>query len=206
MVLTESQMEMLQDLINTGISKGVSVLNTMVKSPVQLRVPVIKLISPDSLIAEVRSLAEGECWVVRVGFSGPVSGVSELLFPPECVETLASTMISGTPPGANPEEIQMSALSEMGNVVLNGVMGAMANALQVRFRYSVPTNVRESAAAAWQRSHGVCHSGILFAEAHFEIEDLEVGGIIALFFVIDSVEDLMKALDRKAKSAEVGHV
>lgn len=204
MVLTESQIETLKDLINTGVSNGANVLNTMVKSPVQLSVPVVKLISPDGLTSVIRSLAEGECSAVRVGFSGPVSGVSELIFPPDCAGKLAAELVRETPPGADLEEVQMSALCEMGNVVLNGVIGAIANALQLRFRYSVPTHVRESAAAAWQRSRGVCPSGILFAEAHFELEDLGVGGVIALFLELDSVENLVKALERKAEGAGVG--
>ncbi len=197
MKLSERQLDMLKELINIGVGQGAAILNTMLRSHIRLRVPEVKLLSFEELHSELDSYVKGRLASVSVGFSGKAQGSSALLFPPESIRKLESAMT-----GKNTDPAEAGAVNEIGNIVLNGVMGTIANMLKVNFRYSVPSYC-EGDTGQLLGTGSVCKKTTsLMARTHFSVDELGVSGDILLLFELTSLDDLLAAIDAHLDATE----
>ena len=72
-------------------------------------------------------------------------------------------------------------LGEIGNVVLNGVMGTIANILGLQFEFSVPCYLEETAENLFRHVKANSDNLLLFARTQFVHEDLDIEGDATLF-------------------------
>ncbi|MEO1349410.1 MAG: chemotaxis protein CheC, partial [Cyanobacteria bacterium J06635_15] len=79
---------------------------------------------------------------------------------------------------------------EVGNIVLNSVMGAMSNALAQKLTFSVPIYQETSVEALTHSLGQDTSAAVILAQTHFKIEDLQISGDIILFFKMQLFFDL----------------
>ncbi len=75
-------------------------------------------------------------------------------------------------------------LTEIGNVVLNTVMGTMSNAMTKNLEYSVPKYLEDTLDHLLENMISSSAQTILLAQAHFMTEETEIKGDIILFFQV----------------------
>ena len=98
----------------------------------------------------------------------------------------------------------MDTLSEVGNIIINSVMGSITNFVNQRLDYSVP-HYAENAIHKLVGNHiDDPEYSIILAKAHFSIENLEVDGEIILIFGVGSLEALLQAIEAFKKKLESG--
>jgi len=100
------------------------------------------------------------------------------------------------------DAIQAGTLSEVGNIVLNSVMGGVSNSLKMDLTYSVP-NYREDDFSALMQAHA--RSGatvILYIKARFSIKEFEIVGDIIIFLEVGSFDRLLEAVHKYAQAME----
>ncbi len=192
---TERQIEALRELINIGVGKGASVLNTMLNSHIVLNVPEVKILSNDELINELSVLGDGKLSAIDLKFTGEFSGTAQLLFPSETALIFVNTLVGESPVGMDFDSIKAGTLCEVGNVVLNGVMGSISNILKLRFNYSVPGYFEEKADALIDARVADTDIGILLAKTSFAIKELDITGNVVLFFEVGALVKLILAID-----------
>jgi chemotaxis protein CheC len=198
MNLTLEQMDALKELINIGVGRAAGVLNEMLQSHVRLRVPSIKVLSLPELDEEMKGLNEESLSAVQLPFKGPFSGTASLVFPTESAANLVGVLIgdeTGTP---DLDSIKIGALTEVGNIVLNGVMGSIGNVLQLQVEYAVPTYMEGNVGHLVAPDVSEHHTTILLAETRFTVEHLHVDGNIILIFEVGAFDALLDAIQGSA--------
>jgi chemotaxis protein CheC len=190
----KTQMDALSKLVTQGTKSGVEVLMQMLGADIVLDVPTIAYLDSDG--TTTADISAGEVFtVVAVGFDGRLKGNSGLFF-----EASSTGKFVGQVAGddADEEEINFIAagvLTELGNIVLNRVMGAISNALQLSLDYVVPDFYQGELSRLWQVDAARDPLDGLLVRTRFEVSDMETNGQIAIFFEKASFQSVADKID-----------
>lgn len=199
MKLSTRQLDALQELVNIGIGQAAGVLNDMIDSPIRLQIPYLQILTPIDVEEELEQHLNGEqIAAVQLKFTGSFGGIAQLVFPTNSAALLV-TMLTGEEVGTHDlDSVKIGTLSEVGNIVINGVMGAISNVLQQRLNYSIPT-YSEGTIASLLISGGLAtDTVVLLAQTSFMIERLHIEGDIILIFNVNSFDTLLTAINQLA--------
>ena len=196
MNLTVDQIDILQELVNIGVGRSAGVLNEMIGSPISLRIPYIQFLSPLELQPELKIRFNGEpLSTVRLNFTGAFAGTAELIFPTESASTLVEVLTGEAPGTPDLDAVKIGTLLEVGNIVLNGIMGSLSNVLTKHLEYSLPTYLEGKVDKVMNSKQLEPNASILLAHTRFEIEQLQIAGNIILIFKVGSFDAILKAID-----------
>lgn len=197
MQLTNEQIDALKELVNIGVGRAASMLNEMVDSRIILEIPYIKILSAADLQQELVQKFNHDCFAaVRQSFTGSFSGVAELVFPTQSASKLVSVLTGENLGSPDLDAVKIGTLSEIGNIVINSVMGSISNVLKQHMNYALPVYL-EDTVENLLTSNNISNSTILLAQASFIIEQLEIMGDIVLIFEVNSFDALLTAIERQ---------
>jgi chemotaxis protein CheC len=194
--LSAIQLDALRELINIGVGRAAGILNALIQSHVHLHVPFVEVLSPAAVESKAQTLGRDMLSTVQLSFRGPFSGVASLVFPPESAAKLIAVLTNEDFPADDLDSIRIGTLTEVGNIVLNGVMGVIGNELQQRIHYSVPTYAESSMEILFFLNDSNGHRTVIWAQAQFTIEQHQINGDIVLLFEVGSFNVLLDAIDR----------
>lgn len=199
MHLTDCQLDILRELINIGVGKAGGLINQMVKSHVRLELPEILVLSSDEMAEYIRARGTEVLSTVRMGFRGPFSGWSGLIFPRESASWLVSQLLGGEPDPSDIgdmdfDSLRIGTIQEVGNIVLNGVMGSIVNVLKVNIEY-FPPDYFETDLKGLLGAENTNTSMVLMIKTQFLMEKGVAEGEVVIIFHIATFENLLKALD-----------
>lgn len=181
---TNRQIGALKELINIGVGQGASTLNAMLRSQIFLQVPFIKIISLEELKKEMEALGGDQLATVGLKFKGCFSGTAELVFPSSSASKLITVLTDEDLGTIDLDSIRAGTLCEVGNIVLNEVMGSISNILQLQLRYTVPDYTEQGMDNMSTLAYKEDNRAILLARTRFAVEELQTGGDIILLFEI----------------------
>lgn len=115
-----------------------------------------------------------------LGFSGSFSGSAQLLFPTDSAVKLVSVLTGEQKGSPDLDSLKISTLSEVGNMVINGIMGLIGNILDQPLDYAVPYYAEEEIEALLLKEESVDSGSVLLAPTHFSIEELPIQGDTAV--------------------------
>lgn len=190
----EQCIESIREMINIGMGNGASVLNMMLNSHIILQVPDIKFVNRNELLSELSDNRQEKLTAVNMGYTGEISGDVQLIFNRDSAIQLVTVLVGEDAAGDMVEELGAGALVEMGNVVLNGVMGSMSNMLKFTLSYTVPGYIEDAAENLVMVEIDDNDTSILMAKTSFEIKEFNITGNLVLFFKDDSVTKLLEAV------------
>jgi chemotaxis protein CheC len=195
--LTDAQLDVLQELLNIGVGRSAAMLNRMLNLHVSLQIPLIKVLPRIEILQELeKRLGFDQVSAVRLGFNGSFNGVAHLVFPPLSAAKLVAALLSeDTEEPDDLDALKTGALSEVGNVVLNGVMGEISNILHQQLRYSIPAYTEVPVSYLCVSEEVDQQSPVILAQAQFLIEQLLIVGDIILIFNINSFNILLLAIE-----------
>ena len=162
MPLDPRQTDALKELMNVGVGRAAGILNHMVSSHVQLLVPDITILNIGDLAEKLEEVMAEKVAVVRLRFEGSFSGTAELIFPTESANNLVAVISDEEPGTPDLDSAKTAALTEVGNIVLNGVMGTFANMLKQHLEYNLPAYSEDAIGVLGTSFNGkadetVCH-------------------------------------------------
>ncbi|HWQ10273.1 MAG TPA: chemotaxis protein CheC [Holophaga sp.] len=193
MTLTPLQLDILQELINIGVGRAAGMLNQMVNTHIQLQVPVLKVLTPAQLAEMYAARPNSVFSAVQLTFTGEFAGISALIFPPESASKLVTVVLGNEAMPTDPL-MRSGTLQEVGNIVLNGVMGSIANILKEPLRYSPPGYIEADIASIVGAGDGM----ILVARTQFSMKDHLIEGEVLIIFSLSSFDSLLTAIDALA--------
>lgn len=174
------------NLVALGIEQAQATLNELTDSPIQFQSPILETLTPQFLRERLQELFGSEpISVAQLPFRGGFAGTSQLFFLTDSADALTEALTGETPDSPDFSLAKAEMLTEIGNIVLNGIMGTMSNALTKSLEYSVPSYREERIDNIWRSHSFEGQSTILFAQAGFALEEFQVTGDIILFFQVD---------------------
>jgi chemotaxis protein CheC len=196
--LSESHIDALQELINIGIGRAASMLNQMVESRIALGIPVVRILCLEELQKELKLRFQEKYFAsVRLNFTGSFSGKANLIFPTESASTLVSILTGEQAGSIDLDSVKIGTLSEVGNIVINGIMGSISNMLNQHLHYGLPVYLEDSIEHLLSLENSSEQIVFILAQARFDIEMLEIMGDIVLIFEMDSFDALIEVINQK---------
>lgn len=200
MILTDEQIDALKELINIGVGRASGVLSSMIDCRIRLEVPSIQIIPLSELAKEVSRIGRGQLSAVKLGFKGSFTGTAALVFPPDSAAKLVSLLVRDETDTPDLDAVKVGTLNEIGNIVINGVMGSVSNVLRQHIDYSLPAYVEDSLEHMLAASASGTDFLILLAHTRFTVEEFMIEGNIVLVFESKSFDSLIAAIDRDRRA------
>jgi chemotaxis protein CheC len=191
------QADALQEVVNIGVGYAASLLNEMVTSPIILQVPMVRVLSAEeAMVILGEEIESSKLTAVRLGFQGVLSGKAELIFPAESASLLVATVTGEDLDSPDLDALKIGTLTEIGNIVINSIIGSISNLLKYQLIYTLPIylegNLKEilgfngySSSATW-----------ILAQACFTIATMNITGNMILIFELGSFDLLLEALEK----------
>ncbi len=193
MSLTSDEQDALREVINIGIGRAAATLSDLIGTRIELAVPRLRVLEPDETEPGVVRGIEGPFVLVTQDFSGPCSGRSALLLPRPSAVRLAQ-ILGGVDQPTDELDLELRGiLTEVGNIMLNGVLGSLANQIEARFDYAVPWFDPEPPEQLWANSQAR-REVALVAEAEFRVRQAFITGELLLLFESGGVETILDAI------------
>lgn len=194
MIRREDFNDAITELVNVGVGRAAASLGTMVNEPIELSVPQLLTITFDELDRYLDlETQEDRLSMVQQEFGGRVGGTASILFPLESARRLVGLLTGGA---LSSEELDLereAALTEVGNVVINSVMGTIGNITGMEIDYHLPEYLecRRMDLPETFRSHDLLLAMVLIA-----ISGQEIRGHLILLFDLPSLQKLEEVIQR----------
>ena len=201
--ICEAHIDALQEIINIGIGRAAGMLNQMLKLEIYLGIPAVQVLSRKDLQKELKLRFHEKTFAsVRLNFTGSFSGKANLIFPAESASTLVSILTGEELGSPDLDSVRIGTLSEVGNIVINGIMGSISNILNQHLHYALPIYSEDSIEHILSLNNSSDQTVFLIAQARFDIEILEILGNIVLIFEVDSFDALIEIINQELLQLE----
>lgn len=137
--LSKTQIDVMHEVINIGTGHAADALSRLLDEKVMVEVPDVKMV-PIGKVPDHLGGPELPIVGIYFRFSGDLSGSILLFIPESVIATLIEFLTAGIPldDPAERENVQRSALMELGNIVANSYINAIAELMDMRIFISVP--------------------------------------------------------------------
>ncbi|MDX8404924.1 MAG: chemotaxis protein CheC [Mariprofundus sp.] len=194
MQLNHDQRDVITELMNIGVGHAASTLHSLIGHKIVLVVPEVSLITLASYYAAQSGNADELLSTICMDFHGAFEGSASLMFPTDSANILVTALTGETADSLEMDELRAGTLAEVGNILLNGVIGSIGNVLNVSLNYSVPEHMESPIANIFRRNNSDGEA-VLLARTNFAINELKVEGNVLLFFKVASFAQLLESID-----------
>src|SRR3990167_10010099 len=126
--LDAEQVDALSEIFNIGVGKAAAAMGNLMRDEVLLSVPHVSILTV-SEAAQQLGAAERPMYGVRQPFRGVFNGDALLIFPGNKSLEIVRIVAGHNAPGEDLSAIDQDAMTEVGNVMLNACIAALADLL-----------------------------------------------------------------------------
>ncbi|MCH8044398.1 MAG: hypothetical protein IID44_11835 [Planctomycetes bacterium] len=198
MKLNEYELDALTEVINVGVGRAASSLSEITDSTVKLAVPNIYVCGTPEFSEIATTLNLGFSTSVQQAFEGDLSGRALLAFSSGNAFELAR-LVGGIQTSDTDMDAELSGIvAEIGNIVLNAVLGSIANFLDCRLSYQLPQLCTKSefSKIILQCSEDAQNSRslALLADTAITVASHDLSGSLLVLFETDDIVVMLSAL------------
>ena len=201
------QKDAITEIFNISMGRAADTLSRMVNEPVELSVPEITVSRRAEAAGKFGQETQQLVCAVVQRFDGPFSADAVLMFPESKSLELVRLFIGEEMPLDQMTDMEQDAMGEIGNIILNSCVGAMANLFHAEFTGGLPRVKNGSIADILEISEAAQGPGlsdddlvlILFIE--FAIEQRAIAGYVAFMLDLPSAAELENRVNRFIASA-----
>lgn len=139
MELNDFHIDVLKEIGNIGAGNAATSLSQMLSKRIDMNVPEVSLLNYDDIIESIGG-AENVVVGILVSFDGEMDGVILFLLKKEFVHLIINSLL-GTELHNFEEisEMEMSALSEIGNIMVSSYVNSVSTLTNMKIDISVPS-------------------------------------------------------------------
>jgi len=195
MHFTLEQEDVIKELLNIGVGRAAAALNQIIEKPITLHIPTILIATAFELQQKLQQFGNHALSTVQLPFQGSYNGSATLAFPAETAPKLVEILTGTSGDGDELNAMKVATLTEIGNIVLNGVMGSITNVLSGTLTYTVPTYNECPVTNLFQFSNQDDSPILLWAQTRFTVTDYDISGDIFLVFDSEHLDTILKAIN-----------
>ncbi|WP_042477552.1 hypothetical protein [Bacillus ndiopicus] len=209
-MLTTTQEDILKEMYNVFVGEAANLLSEILQKRIFLSVPEVELLSirdldfidKDNLIP----ILNGTILSTSLKFGNVFSGRAEFIFPTEQIKYVTALCL-GEEYAMEAEESSFSdedfdVVKEIGNIILNAIMGGMGSLLEMKLDYDVPQVVLHEQGEFSKTFFNSQESNILLLYVNFSVDESEVIGLILIKFSLESIEFLIQKVDEISRDVD----
>ena len=144
--LNSQQIDVLKEIGNIGAGNAVTALSKMVSKRIDMKVPIVNIVE----FKEVAELVGGpEMLVSGIYFkvSGDITGSIMFLIDNDSSRTLINWLMGKDETNADLDEIELSALKEVGNILAGSYLSSLSTLTGLSMTVSIPSLAIDMAGA-----------------------------------------------------------
>lgn len=183
-----------QQLISQGLDRGGQVLNAMLNTSIELKEPALQLVDISHLRRRLQADYPETLAGVRMGYLGMLNGEVELILTTDDATRLADIITDGLYAGDDLDALRSATISEIGNVVINAIIGTISNRLSLNLKFTVPQYIEGKLDELLKRIESLNSPLVILARTAFLIHELNIQGHILLLFGLDEFDTFRRAL------------
>lgn len=143
--LSELHLDALAEVFSIGASRAALSLSEIVGDEVRISVPSVQVVNSKDINSATLSLSDGRFGAVTQHFSGPFNAEAVLLFTEDQALKIVSDMMGSQMSLEELAEFEHEAMCELGNIILNACLSAMADVFSLTLESSLPNYTVASA-------------------------------------------------------------
>jgi chemotaxis protein CheC len=136
--LSELHLDALAEVFNVGAGRAAASLSEIVGDEVKLSVPSVEIKKNSEIDANTMDFNSIKFGVVSQQFSGPFDAQALLLFTESHALEIVRDMMGSQMSIEELAEFEQEAMCELGNIILNACLSAMADMLHISLNSSLP--------------------------------------------------------------------
>ena len=194
--VTESYYDVLKEIGNIGAGNAMTALAQMLQSKVDMRVPQVRLLD----FSEVGEIMGGEEQImagVLLGVEGDITGSMMFMVEESSARHLIQKITMGMlPEGTEFEEMGLSAMKEMGNIITGAYLNALSTLTNLKIFPTPPALTVDMAGAILSVpaiQFGIYGDKILLIQSQF-YDEVELDGYFILIPDMESYSKILTAL------------
>lgn len=200
-MLNSKQVDTITEIINIGVGKGSASLSQMIDGEILLNVPYVNVITFDDVLSEIMKLGGGEnVHSVEMRFSGEYEGSANVILPGDSASQLASLLIHEAPDSATIKEMKDGLMIEVGNIILNAIMGSFGNILDAPLDYHMPKSYQGDVEGIYGQLDKERYNQVLVCHTNFSIRGKNISGDILIMYEMGSFDKLSDVLNKMIES------
>lgn len=193
--LDELQRDALGEIFNIGVGRAAGALSQIVGGEIGLSVPQVDLIE----IGAVRSALSGNQFQhfssVSQYFEGPFNAEAVLIFPESNALAIVGHMLGNQLSPEELSEYEQEAMCEVGNIILNACVSAMADLFRIEFTGGLPRHrFGDSESLGFSLAEGA--EFVLLLQVGLQINQAAVEGRLLFLLGVRSLQTLFDCVDR----------
>ncbi len=201
--ITEIQLDVFREIATIGAGNAATALASILNTRMNMKVPDARIV-PFSEVADLMNGPENIIVGIMITMSDDLQGYIMLVLEVRNARELVSLLLGETfdPAAFDPtnyefDEMQLSALSEIGNILIGSYLSALSGLTGLTINASIPDLVIDMAGAILSVpaiTYGEIGDGVLFMETEFSDDNHAMGGQFFLIPDLKSYSVLMKSL------------
>jgi chemotaxis protein CheC len=200
-MLNAKQVDTITEIINIGVGKGSASLSQMIDGEILLNVPYVNVITFSDVLSEIMKLGGGEnVHSVEMKFSGEYEGSANVILPGDSAAQLASLLIHEDPDSATIKEMKDGLMIEVGNIILNAIMGSFGNILDAPLDYHMPKSYQGDVEGIYGQLDKDRYNQVLVCHTNFSIRGKNISGDILIMYEMGSFDKLSDVLNKMIES------
>lgn len=195
--LTELHLDALSEVFNVGAGRAAASLSDIVGEEVRLSVPSVEIRKSSEIDVSSMGLQSDRFGAVHQTFSGSFEAEAILLFTEEHALKIVRDMMGSQISLEDLAEFEQEAMCELGNIILNACLSAMADMLSIPLNCSLPDYSVASTEEIFRRvSNDAQQPYVLLLHIDLAIESRHSEGHLIFLLSSTSLTDLVTQLDR----------
>ena len=198
MELTYTQKDALTELINIGYGRAAGALSELTGYRITLEVPRLGMFPIDEIAPQISRMISGEVATVTQVFSGPLAGNALLLLDERAAVMLSELLTDDVSPSGAFDSGAREIITEVGNILLNALLGVFGNLLQVQVSFTVP-RLRVDTIDSVLQSIIVQEEELRYAlmiHTRFHLRASNVTGYLVMILGITSLDRMLDELEK----------
>lgn len=199
-MIDDIEHDALTELVNMGVGQAATQLSRLVCGPVSLSVPAVMVIPRQKAVELLPASGAMPFVAVREQFTGRFSGSALLIFPEMNSLGIVKAVVGDRTSIEEIEELEPEALTEIGNILLNGCLSVLANALHQTLDVSLPVLLRgDGRLLLYGNGHSLPNAPVLFVQVNFAVQMSRIEGYIALVMDLPNLQELKRLIRNMIK-------
>ena len=195
--INEIQIDVLKEIGNIGAGNATTALAKLINSKIDMKVPKVALVEFPYL-AEIIGDEEQLMVAILVTLSQDIKGMMMFMMDKKSAYYLVGQLLAGSGIEVNEDfgEMEMSAVSEIGNIITGSYLTALSSLLNMNIDMSIPYVSIDMAGAILSVpaiEFGKIGDEVLLIQTNFG-DNMEVNGYFLLIPELQSYEKILKAL------------
>ncbi|HEY8035680.1 MAG TPA: chemotaxis protein CheC [Methylobacter sp.] len=195
--LSDLHLDALTEVFSIGAGRAALSLSEIVGDEVRISVPSVQVVNTEEINSATLSLNSGRFGAVNQHFSGPFNAEAVLLFTEDQALKIVSDMMGSQMSLDELAEFEHEAMCELGNIILNACLSAMADVFNFTLESSLPDYAVASADEILHRlKKGANQPYVMVLHIDLTIEKRHTAGNLVFLLSSASLTNLVAHVDQ----------